>query len=694
LSKLLITRSSTPAQFTSVHRTRRIRLAVFQVVALLVALIGVRSGQPPAAIAGAIAAPADDPLAAAQAALSLPAPSAAPAPVITLPEGTINVALLGVDKRPNRNFNNTDVIILASINPDIPSVTLLSVPRDWPAYIPGVGVNKINTAYGSGGADLFKATILHNFGLKLDYYVLVNFEGLVHAVDTLDGIDVIATCRLYHVFPRDPYYMGNPYVVAQDYTDTFTGEVWKRGSRVPTTSIDIPQAGIYTLNGLQALAFVRARYGIPGGDVDRGRREQRVSRALFSKAKQLNAIPKIPELLDQFSKYVKTDMPIDKVLYFMSIADRFDDLMIRSRFLDPGGANGAVLDLGEEQTTGTWQAMIQDMLNVALNQRPNDGIPIEVWNGTNDPGFGSAAADRLNELGFHITAIKAADKLYDRTVVVDHTTTKKGSAVPLLLRTFGIRQQNVIADPQKDGPRYVIIVGPDFKTCYYDDTFVLEARKGGDVPDVEGAEPVTPTIGLTPTPLPTPEPTAAPAVTPTEPLSGTEALTPTETVTITTPSPGLPGPQVHVPLGDQVNVRTGPGVRYAVLGQLNEEQFAALAGKSEDGQWWQIQFQGQLGWVAADFVQVIGDTAAIPVVKAAAQPEAVVPRGDVVNVRSGPGVEYGILMRLRQRQSALIIGKSADGEWWKIQLGRGAGWIATRYVTTVGDTSGVPVSQP
>src|SRR5450756_3068562 len=131
--------------------------------------------------------------------------------------------------------------------------------------------------------------------------------------------------------------MGNTRVVTQKYVDTFSGEVWKVGQRVPTQTIDIPKAGVYTLNGLQSLAFVRARYGVPGGDVDRGRREQRIVRALFSKAKQINAIPKFPQLLSQFQEYVKTDIPVDKLLYFVSIADRFDTKMIRSRFLYHGG---------------------------------------------------------------------------------------------------------------------------------------------------------------------------------------------------------------------------------------------------------------------------------------------------------------------------------------------------------------------
>jgi Transcriptional regulator len=94
-----------------------------------------------------------------------------------LPSGTFNIALLGVDKRPTRNFRNTDVIIIASVNLDVPAITLLSIPRDTPAYLPNVGMAKINQAYAVGGPDLFKQTIRYNLGLEIDHYATVNFAG-------------------------------------------------------------------------------------------------------------------------------------------------------------------------------------------------------------------------------------------------------------------------------------------------------------------------------------------------------------------------------------------------------------------------------------------------------------------------------------------------------------------------------------
>ena len=398
-----------------------------------------------------------------------------PPPVepIKLPPGTLNVALLGVDSRPGKGYANTDVIIIASINPNIPSVTMLSIPRDTLVYIPGWRSNKVNTAFAHGGPDLFKQTIRYNFGINVDSFAMVNFAAVVHTVDTLGGVDVVATCPLYQEYPKDPYYLGNdstPMTVTQTYTDTFSGDVWQPGMAVPTETIDIRYPGMYSLDGLQALAYVRARYGVPGGDVDRSRREQQLIRALLLKARQVNVIPKIPQLYERFRQDVQTDLSLENILFFAGIAGRFSDAVIRSRYLDPTLMRSAVLpEVGwvfifERDKMRDY---IQQALYVALNQHPNDGIPIEVWNGTSNPSFGIVAADRLAEMGFIIARVQQADRLYSKTMVIDFTTTPKGSAIPLLQQTFNLKNDQIVEQPNKEGPRYRIIVGPDFNPCYY-----------------------------------------------------------------------------------------------------------------------------------------------------------------------------------------------------------------------------------
>lgn len=398
-----------------------------------------------------------------------PIPIPKPAPLTKLPANTINVALIGIDTRPTAPFKNTDVIVIASINPDAPAVTLLAIPRDTQVYIPGYAFTKINQAYALGGFRAFTETIRYNFGIDIHHYVMVNFAAVVNVVDILGGIDVVATCPLTHVFPKDPYYFGDPYWVSRTYTDTFTGEVWQAGTRVPTMTIDIPMPGIYRLNGIEALAFARARYGVPGGDLDRGRREQRVIRAIYAKAKQPAVITRLPALYREFAKDVVTDLTIRDVLGYVGLMSRIDDAVIRSRSLDSAGGAGAILPDGSLAAVAPYNyaARVEQMLTVTLNQRPNEGVLVEVVNATADPNFGIVAADRLSELGLRVGAIMRSSERYAQTVIIDYTTSNKGSLTPMLQKTLKVQPKNVISQPRGAGPRYRIIVGDDFNPCYY-----------------------------------------------------------------------------------------------------------------------------------------------------------------------------------------------------------------------------------
>jgi anionic cell wall polymer biosynthesis LytR-Cps2A-Psr (LCP) family protein len=460
----------------------------------------------------------------------VPVPPAAP--LIELPPNTTNIALLGIDTRPGKEglgLANTDVIIIASINPDIPAITMLSIPRDTLAYIPNYRSAKINTAFKVGGPDLFRQTILYNFGINVDYYMVVNFAAVVNGVNTLDGVDVVATCPLFHIFPRDPYYMaddGNLSFVTRPYTDSFTGEAWVVGQPIPTTTIDIPRPGVYTLNGLQALAFARARYGVPGGDIDRGRREQLVIRAMISKARQIGSLTKIPELYAQFERNVQTDLSLGDLLKLASFGTNLDDVVIRSRYIDGGGLAGMNLPvvgsvlIPNRETMGPY---IQQQLTVALNQRATDGIPIELVNGYGDEGFGAAAAYRLRELGFKVLKIEQSAEPISRTQIIDFSTSKKNSALPLLQRTFGLKSNQIITQPvnglTQDMARYRISVGRDFETCYYRipnaQPRPVATPTAAPAAEQPPAQPAAPAEQPPPQPPPPEQPTAAPAPPPT-----------------------------------------------------------------------------------------------------------------------------------------------------------------------------------
>jgi anionic cell wall polymer biosynthesis LytR-Cps2A-Psr (LCP) family protein len=459
---------------------------------------------------------------------------------VRLPAGTVNMALLGIDTRPQGGSKNSDVIIIASMQPDVPAITLLSIPRDTLVWIPSRNrYGKVNTAYAYGGFDSFKQTMKYNFGLNIDNHAAVNFSALVNTVNTFGGIDIIASCPLYQVFPKDPYYFADettPMTVTVPYTDTFSGEVWQPGQAVPTQTIYIPGPGVYTLNGLQTLAFARARYGVPGGDIDRGHRTQQVVRGLFNKAKSdwLSTLTKLPRLMNQVGRNVQTDMTPEQILALSKLAERFDDATIRSRFFEGVGLTGATLpEVGSvlipNRDNITW--FMQQALNVPTNQQAGNAVPVEFVNATGNPEMSAVAANRLRELGFSVVKSEDADKVEPKTQVIDYTTTDKGSALPRILRDLYVKPENVTKQPKTDGVRYRIIAGRDFNPCYQRTLAVSSAPVTATTGNATTTSPVaTPAQDLpTLTPVPTLDPAQlqpTPTLTPVPELPATVEPTP------------------------------------------------------------------------------------------------------------------------------------------------------------------------
>ena len=108
---------------------------------------------------------------------------------IPQPEGEVTILLMGSDQRPGARDFRTDTMLLIVLKID-GSVSLVSFPRDLWVYLPGHGMERINTAQEYGGFELVQSTFQYNFGFTPQSYVLTNFNGFRFIVDDLGGIDV------------------------------------------------------------------------------------------------------------------------------------------------------------------------------------------------------------------------------------------------------------------------------------------------------------------------------------------------------------------------------------------------------------------------------------------------------------------------------------------------------------------------
>lgn len=146
--------------------------------------------------------------------------------------------------------------------------------------------------------------------------------------------------------------------------------------------------------------------------------------------------------------------------------------------------------------------------------------------------------------------------------------------------------------------------------------------------------------------------------------------------------------------GYNVNVRSGPGSGYHVIGRLYGGQPVSFAGRNADNQWLQLHAEGVPQWVNIAYMDIYGDINALPITNntVGSNPVLVGEIGNafVVNVRVGPGVAYASVGRVQQTDMVTLVARSANSAW--VQLDNG-GWINASYVTALnGFIGGLPVS--
>ncbi len=168
-----------------------------------------------------------------------------------------------------------DTIMLVHLPVDRDRAYLVSFPRDSWVPIQGYGNAKINAALSFGGPPLLIATIERLTGVRVDHFAILDFEGLRSMTDALGGVDVR---------------------VARTVGDPARNGVWP--------------AGTHHLDGARALDFVRQRYNLPGGDLDRIKRQQAFLKALAGRVVDTGTLAnplKLNAFLEASTKAVSVD---------------------------------------------------------------------------------------------------------------------------------------------------------------------------------------------------------------------------------------------------------------------------------------------------------------------------------------------------------------------------------------------------
>lgn len=256
--------------------------------------------------------------------------------------GRTNFLITGTGGAYHDGPDLTDTIIVASLNQENETISMVSIPRDFyiENEISGIPDSRINETYyyakkhfsdPQKGLEYFKNKVEGLSNLKIQYYVKIDFSGFEKIIDALGGIDIDVPESIY-----DPYYPKEGTI----YFETFS-----------------IKAGEQHMDGATALKYARSRK--TSSDFDRSRRQHEIIYAIKEKALQTETIldkSKINELLNILKDHIETNLGIREILTLGAIADRYTQDKIVTKLIhdDPTQCGGFLYTPPKELYNGTF----------------------------------------------------------------------------------------------------------------------------------------------------------------------------------------------------------------------------------------------------------------------------------------------------------------------------------------------------
>ncbi|MHC3467685.1 LCP family protein [Streptomyces sp. 7R007] len=242
--------------------------------------------------------------------------------------------LAGVDSRSRRpttgddatarlwtyGAQRSDTLMLVHLGPGERTADMISIPRDSWVPIPGHGSAKVNAAFSWGGPPLLIQTGERLTGVRVDHFAVVDWHGFTSLTDAVGGVRI---------------------TVAKDSYDP---EQHRRFA-----------AGTHVMNGAEALSYVRQRHGLPGGELDRIRRQQQFLHSLVGEIRAA-AGPTNP---------LGTARMLDAITRTVSVDDRMSngdlrDLVLGLRHLDGSGLSSATAPIAGSRMIDGQYALVLD----------------------------------------------------------------------------------------------------------------------------------------------------------------------------------------------------------------------------------------------------------------------------------------------------------------------------------------------
>jgi LCP family protein required for cell wall assembly len=386
--------------------------------------------------------------------------------------GAQNILLLGSQTRqgqrrgdlgsnPSLNTSNSDNLLLVHLDPTHTHAVVLSIPRDTIVYEPackarpsvGTGFMGpyqsaiIDGAMNIGGPSCAVSTVEDLTGIKLDHFVMFNFNSFRAMVDTIGGVEVCVPRSGYH----DPY-----------------------------SGLNL-SGGKHLLTYNQALAYVRTRHGVQaegdvGGDLPRIELQQAFMSSVIQKVQTQGILSNSVQLLkiaDVATRALTVDQGLDSISKLTSLAHSLTQLHARNVTLltmptatDPANVNRLVPV--EPADDVIFQMMLSNQpWTGRLPTLPAAQVKVHVLNGTGIPGLARKTAAALTRQGFDVIGTGDSATPAATTTVTYSGTAQADAAYTLMSAlTATPSAQNLLPEPgpQTGVPGAVtLVIGSDFQ---------------------------------------------------------------------------------------------------------------------------------------------------------------------------------------------------------------------------------------
>jgi LCP family protein required for cell wall assembly len=385
-------------------------------------------------------------------------------------DGNFNVLLLGRGGDENEAPDLTDTIVIASIDIQNQTASLLSIPRDTWVNIDG-DTMKINAAYSTAkqqatyngknkdeaenaGISSAISAARNVAGVPIHKYVLSDYKAFRDVVNALGGVNVDVTSPII---------------------DRFTGWTF--------------QAGPQTMNGDRALQYARTRQGSARGDFDRNENQRKLLVAIRQKAMSTGIVAnpvKLNNLANAVQKNIRTDLTLDEARTLFNKTKNLSDSNIKS--LDLAKPDAPLITTGNigGQSIVRPVAGLFDYSKIRAYARTNmidpflkkEAPTVAIYNGSGRSGLATSVGDILSGYGYNVVIKESSKEPQQQTLVVKKTQESK----PYTERFLSVRFSKPIssdlpnsvlptasntattssntAPPTAD---FIIVLGSDFK---------------------------------------------------------------------------------------------------------------------------------------------------------------------------------------------------------------------------------------